>query len=66
MKTIPKYPPRQRNTKELLTILMLAALLLAAVMSLASCTVTWTPDGSKSATVNGEQVLRAIEIIATK
>ena len=66
MKTITKYPPRPRNTKDLLTSLLLAGLLLAAVMSFASCTVTWNPDGSKSATVSGEQVLRAIEIYSTK
>lgn len=39
---------------------------LIALAGLTSCTLTISPDGSKSATVDGGQVMRAIEIYATK
>lgn len=45
---------------------MKAITLLIVLAGLNSCTLTINPDGSKSATVNGEQVVRAIEIYATK
>lgn len=45
---------------------MKTLLLLAALAGLTSCTVTISPDGSKSGTVNGTQFLRAVEILATK
>lgn len=47
---------------------ILAALLLAACWALVmcSCTVTVSPDGSKSVTIDGEQAIRAIEILNQK
>lgn len=40
--------------------------LLLVILSLTSCTVTMTPDGSKSATVDAPSAIRIIEILATK
>ena len=45
---------------------MKTILLLISAVSVIGCTVTIAPDGSKSATVDGTQFLRAIEIISTK
>lgn len=39
--------------------------IIAVLAGLTSCTLTVSPDGSKSATVNGEAVIRAIEIYST-
>jgi hypothetical protein len=69
MKTEPyrsRRATRQRNTLGLLTTLTVSALLLAAVIALTSCTMTISPDGSKSATVDAPSAIRVIEIIATK
>jgi len=66
MKTQPYHPRRQRSTLRLLLDLLLAISLFFAVFLLTGCTVTISPDGSKSGTVNGTQFLRAIEILATK
>jgi hypothetical protein len=39
---------------------------LIALAGLNSCTLTIAPDGSKSATVDGVALARALEIYATK
>jgi hypothetical protein len=45
---------------------MKTLILIAALAGLTSCTLTVSPDGSKSGTVDSASFLRAIEIIATK
>lgn len=62
----PRARRLRHHTGGLLLDLTVAVLLLAAVMALSSCTVTIDPDGSKSATVDGRQIARALEIYATK
>lgn len=47
-------------------IALLALILMTLVVALTGCTATISADGSKSATVNGEQFLRALTIIAEK
>jgi len=45
---------------------MKTILLLICAVSVIGCTVTVSPDGSKSGTLNGDQFLRAVEIYYTK
>lgn len=64
MNTQPKYPKHPAcNTAGLVCALVKALILLAVVMAVTSCTVTVSPDGSKSATVDGPSLL---EILRTK
>lgn len=45
---------------------LLALIVMTLFVALTGCTATISADGSKSATVDGEQFLRAIAIIAEK
>jgi hypothetical protein len=66
MRTAPNLPRHQRRTPRLLLDSLVAISLLIVVVILTGCTVTVSPDGSKSATVDAPSAIRFIEIIATK
>ena len=49
------------KTRHLLLNLVAAILFLHAVMSMASCTVMVAPDGAKTLTLDGEQVIKILQ-----
>jgi hypothetical protein len=63
MKTVPRYPRRRRNTKDLFVSLVFSVLLLAVVMLITSCGGTFSlrPDGTL-----GYTTPRFVEITPSK
>jgi hypothetical protein len=66
MKTHPCNRKFKKNTAHLLLSLAASLALLALIMLATACTVSVSPDGTKSATVDAPTAIRVLEIIATK
>jgi len=66
MKPQPIHPRQQYATRKLILDLIVVAIGFAIVCALTSCTLTVSPDGSRTYGIDGAQVVKGIIVIATE